>query len=128
MACNTMPRYEILLSPTHCNQVYTRITSNTHAYRTQGWHGINTPYTLSDEPDKCVMRLETNYRDESDHFTDSLMAHVGLNIAEACTLGGAASIGKKGFYVSVTGMVPAKVEGRGSLRYVGNATEEATTA
>ncbi len=43
------------------------------------------------------MRLETNYRDQSDPIPRALMAHVGLHISQQCILGGAASVGSTGF-------------------------------
>jgi len=97
IACNAPPRYNIALGRSHCQNVYDRIHPAPHNYRKQGWHGVNTPETLTEESDDCVMRLETNYRDQSDTFARALMAHVGLHVSQRCILGGAASIGSKGF-------------------------------
>lgn len=97
IACNDPPRYKIDLIRSHCQKVHDGITRSTHSYRRQGWHGINTPQTLTEESDDCVVRLETNNRDQSDVFSRSLMAHVALQISQTCILGGAASIGTKGF-------------------------------
>ena len=97
IACNAPPRYNIPLLRSHCQDVYDRIIYAPQSYRKQGWHGINTPEPLTEESDDCVVRLETNYRDQSDTFSRALMAHVGLHISQQCILGGAASIGSKGF-------------------------------
>lgn len=97
ITCNGPPRYNIALIRSHCRNVFDCITHSPHSYRRQGWHGINTPETLTKESDDCVVRLETNNRDQSDAFSHSLMAHIGLQISQQCILGGAASIGSKGF-------------------------------
>lgn len=108
LICNTPPRYNILLAHQQCQQVYDRFIDNPKNFQKLGWHGINTPSSLTEETDTCVMRVETNHRDQSDEFRMATLAYVGLSISRQCILGGAASIGTKGFYVSVTGMVPAK--------------------
>jgi len=97
IACNAPPRYNIALTRSHCQNVYDRIIYAPQSYHKQGWHGINTPEPLTEESDDCVVRLETNYRDQSDTFSRALMAHVGLHISQQCILGGAASVGSQGF-------------------------------
>ena len=128
LVCNTLPRYSIPIVRSHCQNIYDRFVHDPSTFSKQGWHGINTPFTLTKESDTCVIRLETNYRDESDEYSPAALAYVALMISRRCTLGGAASFGTKGFYVSVTGMIPATDVERGTLGLPSALTASTATA
>ena len=97
LVCNSLPRYNIPIARQECQEIYNRVIKRPQSSSQQGWHGINTPITLTKESDSCVMRLETNRRDRSDTFRLSTLAYVGVSISRKCILGGAASIGEEGF-------------------------------
>ena len=108
MVCNASPRYNIPIDSNQCQEAINRIIKNPSSLSKQGWYGIHTPVTLTKESDSCVIRLETNYRDRSEVVSPATIAYVASGISWNCILGGAASIGDKEFYVSVTEMVPGK--------------------
>lgn len=97
IVCNNPPRYDVPIITRRCQAVYDRINSDPKSIATTGWHGVHTPDTITKESDSCVMKLETNHRDQSDVFSLAIMTYVGLRISQRCILGGAASIGTKGF-------------------------------
>ena len=108
MVCNAPPRYNIPIDRNQCQEAYNRMVKNPSSLSKQGWYGIHTPVTLTKESDSCVIRLETNHRDRSEAVSPATLAYVASRISRNCILGGAASIGHRDFYVSVTGMIPAK--------------------